>query len=265
VLAIALILSQEPNVRTPAIYRMDAKDVRLDRLEAMTNDDGFDGYCIEPKPSREMKAILEKGKVKSVDAKAIDTKANLAWRNATVEFAAGRISPRSWLAKTKNLGETVHFLTSPKTKSLREALGEKSYKSVFAEMLMMSWKGRLCLTSTDIWQARWWPENDKAMESWILAMNDYMGPMLYHRFSCPYMVKQEPKILSAPDKPGLFIFSFTDGVHTETYYFNNSNKPVRLPRLDMERAIIIRGLQAGDETNDLSEWGSMIVEAGPER
>lgn len=264
---IALILfalQDEAPVRTPAIYRIPASVVRLDRLEAMMNDDAFDGYCIEPKATPEMKAILAKGKVKLVDPKTIDTKANLAWRNATIEYAKGEISAKAWLRKTAKLGETVHFLTSPKTKMLRDELGKESYKASFAEMFVNCLNGRPCFTSTDIWQARYWPENDDAMQSWILAMNDYLGPMLYSRARFPFLVKNKPKIVSAPDKPGLFIFEQNDGPRKITFYFNNSDKPVRMPKIDLERATITRGLMVEDEYVDLNKWGSAIVESGPE-
>lgn len=231
-------------------------------------DDGFDQYLIEPKPTPQMLAILNKGKVKSADPKTVDTPANLQWRNATIELAAGKISFKKWLATTEKIKSTVHFLTNPKTKELYAELGMPSYRSTFAEMFLMSWPGRLCLTSTDIWQARWWPENDSKIESWILAMNDYMGPMLYYRSDETYMVTGKPKVILAPDKPGLFAFQQTssDGKRSLTFYFNNSPKPVEMPKIDTDRATITRGFDVQEDGRVmLSSCGSAIIQGGEER
>lgn len=268
-IALALLaLQADAPYRTPAIYRIPAKFVRLDRLEAMMTDDGFDQYCIEPKATPEILAVLAKGKVKAADPKAIDTAANLDWRNATIELAAGKISFKKWLTKTEKLKSTVHFLTNPKTKELYAELGMPSYRSTLAEMFLLSWPGRICLASTDIWQARWWPENDSKIESWILAMNDYMGPMLYYRSQEPFMAMGKSKILLAPDKPGLFAFQQTspDGKRGLIFYFNNGPDPVKLPKVDLDRATISRGLNVEDDGSaTLSTCGSTIIQTGEER
>lgn len=265
VLALAIAtLPQEELVRTPAIYRCPAKEAAAwpERLESLMEDDAFDAYCLEPKPTAEQRKLAARYKVKLVNAKTIDTAGNQKWRNATIDYANGKISPKEWLSRTKAAKATVHFLSNPKAPNLRKATNEKnSYRAVFAEMLLLSWRGRPCLTSEDIWQTREFP-GPGALQSWILAMNDYMGPMLYFRSAEPYVVTKEPKIISAPDKPGLFIFSNTDGKKTQTFYFNNSDQMVKLPKdLDTQSSGLSRGLLVEDDYIGLTQWGSVIVES----
>ncbi len=176
-LAFILALSTVPQddlVRTPAIYRCPAKEAAAwpERLESLMKEDAFDAYCLEPAPNADQRKLAQKYEVKLVDAKTIDTPANQRWRNATIDYANGKISPKEWLKRTKASRATVHFLSNPKAPSLRKATTEKnSYPAVFAEMLLLSWRGRPCLTSEDIWQIREFP-GPGPLQSWILAMND---------------------------------------------------------------------------------------------
>jgi hypothetical protein len=262
-LAIALIQEDE-EYRTPSIYRFPAREGTdwPERMEKHIKESGFDTLCIEPAPTAAQKAMAAKYKLKLITPKEIDTPANQKWRDATIDYANGKISPKEWLRRTANLKTTVHFLSNPKAPDLRKATGEKnSHRAVFAEMLLLSWPGRPCLTSGDIWQTRELPSAG-ALQSWILAMNDYAGPMLYFRFAEPYCRTQRPKIISAPGKPGLFVFSQASGKKTQTFYFNNGQTTVKLPKgLQLDGSGLNRGLIVEDDGSAaLREFGNLIVE-----
>lgn len=267
-LALALILQTEAPDRTPAIYRCPVKEAESDRLGKLIDEDGFDSLCVDPKPGpAAIKAA--QGKVRLIPAREIDTKANRKWRDATIEFASGRISPKQWVSRTKGLGETIHFLTSPSTKDLRTVMSvvpvdpghTYSGRSVFAEMILLSNPGRLCLTSTDIWQTRDWPGPGR-LESWILAMNDWLGPMLSYRHDHPFLVMGKPIVVRADDKPGLLILRFKGGKKTLTFYYNNGWTPVELPPgFNPEKTTIDLGLNMDGPKPALMDTGFVIEES----
>lgn len=222
-----LAMQQDELVRTPAIYRCSTQEGESKFLESIINEDAYDTLCIEPKPGPNA-VRLAKGKVRFVPGSAIDTKPNLLWRNATLDFVNGKISPKAWLARIGNLHETVHFLSNPKTPKLRDATGQVSHTAVFAEMILLSWPGRPCLTVDDVGGTRYLPGPGR-LESWILAMNDYRGPMLYLRSTSPAIVAGKPKIIRADSKPGLLIFEQHQGKKTTTFYLNNGPDLLEVP------------------------------------
>lgn len=258
--AILVAMSQqvEEPTRTPSIFRCSAVEGESKFFPDVV-DDEYDTVCIDPKPGP-LATAAAKGKVKFISAALIDTKANMRWRNATLDYVNGKISPKEWLAKTKNLHETVHFLTSPKTAKLRDVTGKDSHRAVFAEMLLLSLPGRPCLTSDDVGQTRYLP-GPGALESWILAMNDYRGPMLAYRYSDPYVVTGKPKIIRADAKPGLLIFSQTNGKKTLTYYLNNSQGFIDLPPFNLDKLTINIGLNVDGPKARLFYNSFMIVES----
>lgn len=239
--ALGLTLLQDAPVRTSAIYRCPAVEAESKFFAPFVKESGFDSFCIEPKPGPKATQIA-KGQVKFVKSDVIDTKANLAWRNATIAFANGTISPKEWLSRTKNLKETVHFLSSPKTPAYREATGRDTGHALTGEMLLLAWPGRPCLTADDIVQTRYFPE-DKRHESWVLAMNDWLGPMLYTRHDFPTLVTGKPEIVRADSAPGLFAFKQSKGKRSYTFWFNNSQRSIELPKgIDLDKASICVGL-----------------------
>lgn len=226
------VVLQNDLVRTPAIYRCTTQEGETKFLAPMIEEEAFDAYCIEPKPGPSA-AWAAKGKAKFVSARTIDTAANLKWRNAALAFVTGKISPKEWVRRTSGLGETVHFLSSPKTQTLREATGQITRRAVFAEMFLVSQPGRLCITADDIGGTRYLPGPGR-LESWILAMHDYLGPMLYLRASTPCLVTGKPRILRADAKPGLLIFEQRQGAKSVTFYLNNGPDLLDLPKVDPE-------------------------------
>jgi hypothetical protein len=225
---IALVsMLQDELVRTPAIYRCNTQEGESKFLESIVNEDAYDTFCIEPKAGPNALRLTH-GKVKFVSASVIDTKPNLLWRNATIDFVNGKISPKTWLDRTANLHETVHFLSNPKTAKLRDATGQLSHTAVFAEMFLLCWPGKPCLSVDDVGGTRYLPGPGK-LESWILAMNDYRGPMLYLRSTSPAVVTGTPKIIRADAKPGLLIFEQHQGEKTTTFYLNNGPNLIEVP------------------------------------
>jgi len=258
-LAIFVAMLHEETLRTPSIYRCTTAQGESKFFPGFVDEEPFDTVCILPKPGPKATAAA-KGLVKFIGASQIDTKANLAWRNATIDFVNGKISPKAWLAKTKGLGETVHFLSSPKTPLLRPTTGNDSHRAVFAEMLVCAWPGRPCFTSGDIGRTDYLP-GPGALESWLLAMNDWLGPMLVYRHDQPFLVTGKPKILRADAKPGLLIFSQTDGKKTITFYLNNAQQPVDLPPFNLDKVTINIGLNVDDTKSKLLYNSFMIVES----
>lgn len=259
-LALALTLGQvELSDRTPSIYRCPQVEAEGPRFESLITDHHYTEICVEPKAGPKAKAIAAKypGKVKFISSAAIDTKANLAWRNATMEFVLGKISPRAWLDRTQKLNTTAHFLASPRTPDLRTATGQKTLYSVFGELIVCAWPGKPCFTSTDVWRTRYFPD-DKRHISWILAMNDWLGPMLQYRFEHPVIVTGKPKIIRADKTPGMLIFSHTTPRGILTYYLNNGKKPLELPPFDIDRVTINRGLNIDGPKPVLNECGFLI-------
>jgi hypothetical protein len=266
--ALALVLQAEAPARTPAIYRFPAKEESSRRLQELIDEEGFNMLCVDPKPGARV-TEMAKGKLKFIDPKMIDTRANMKWRDATIEFAAGRISPKEWLKRTKGLKETVHFLTSPKTKELRPTMGvvpvpsggTYSARAVFAELFLLSQPGVPCLTSSDTWKTRDLPDAGR-LQSWILAMNDLCGPMLYYRFDKPFLVTGKPVILRADDKPGLLILRQTKGEKSITFFFNNSHSALELPSwIDMSKVTINRGIDMDSPKPKLWDAGMLILDS----
>lgn len=250
--------SSDAPQRTPSIYRCPAKEAESDFFGKLLEEEEFDRICVDPQPGA--RALAEaKGKVRFVTPGSIDTKANLAWRNLTIDFANGKISPKTWLERTKSLKETVHFLSSPKTAKLRDATGQKTRTAVFAEMLLLSWKGVPCFTADDIWQTRYFP-GPGALESWILAMNDYRGPMLYGRYRNPALVSHAPTVLRADAKPGLLIFRQPFKKGWETFYLNNGAELIELPSFTLDQVSIAIGLDLEGPKPRLQSGGFFIVE-----
>ena len=262
-MALCVALLQDAPVRTPAIYRCPAIEAESKFFAPFVKESGFDSFCIEPKPGPKA-AQIAKGQVKFVSGALIDTKANLAWRNAIVAFANGKISPKEWLDRVKSLKETVHFLSSPKTPSYREATGQDVGHAMTGEMLLLAWPGKPCLTADDIVQTRYFPE-DKHHESWVLAMNDWLGPMLYMRHDFPTIVTGKPEIVRADSVPGLFAFRYAKSKRAYTFWLNNSQKSIELPKsVDLDKTSICVGLDwENDQTPPkLGKNGYLIVVEG---
>src|ERR1043165_8617387 len=96
-MALCVALLQDEPSRTNAIYRCPAVEGESKFFKKMIDESCFDTYCIEPKPGPLATSLAKAAKVKFTVAGKIDTKANLAWRNATVAFANGSISPKQRL------------------------------------------------------------------------------------------------------------------------------------------------------------------------
>jgi hypothetical protein len=262
--------SPQVDGRIAAIYRCPSPEAESKFFQRLVDDYYFDSVCVEPKPGP-LATKLAKGKLKFVDAKTIDTAANLKWRNATIAFASGKISPKQWLADTKNLKATIHFLSSPKkTKDLRTQMSSvpvdpgQSYsgRSVFAELLVLAWPGRVCFTADDIWRTRYLPEAGRH-QSWVLAMNDFLGPMMYSRLKSPIITNGQPTIIRADAKPGLLIFRHTLGKRTITFYLNNSFESLKLPKINLDNVSgIDRGLDVDGPKPRLMPTGFLIEDNG---
>ena len=182
ILAVAIVRPQAP-VRANAAYWFPAAEGVEKWLPRLVGEELFDTWVVDPKPNR-LTLETAKSKVKIVPPGVVYSKPNDRWREGTIKFVQGKISPAAWLNQTSKLGETYHYLTTPKTPSFRSltanipnGLGAYSGRAVFAETLLCYWSGKPCFYSTDIWRTSYFPE-DKQHESWILAMNDFLGPML---------------------------------------------------------------------------------------
>ncbi len=247
-------------VRTPAIYRCPAIEAESKFFEPLVTDDGYDTFCVEPKPGLSAKEILALNKVKLTSAAQIDTPANLRWRNATLDFVNGKISPKVWLAKVKNLHETVHFLSNPKTQKLRDATGKKSYIAVFAEMTMLAVPGKACITADDIGATRYLP-GPGTEESWLLAMRDWLGPMLYYRAKEPILVYGRAEVVRADAKPGLLELRQKGPKKVVTLFLNNGPSSVELPPMDLDKTTMRLGLDIEGPKPRLQSWGFLILES----
>jgi hypothetical protein len=265
-LALAIAMQNEAPELTPAIYRCPAVESTSPRLKSLFDEEGFDALCVDPKTPGSVAKLL-KGRAKIYMPAQVDTKPNLKWRNATIDFALGKTSPKKWLAQISGLRETIHFLTSPSTKDLRTVMsavpvdpgGTYSARSVFAEMVLLSQPGRVCFASTDIWKTHEWPGPGR-LESWILAMNDFLGPMLAYRHDYTGLVTGKPKIIRADAKPGLLIFSQATGKKTITVYLNNSMEPIELPPFEMGMMTMNGGLNVDGPKPLLLGGGYAFVE-----
>ena len=242
------IRHDDPIVHVPAAYWFPAAEGIEKWLPRLADEELFDTWIADPKPNAATVAAA-KGKVHFAMPKSAYSTANMKWRNATLKFVRGEISPASWINQTRNLGESLHYLTTPKTPDLRSltakidnGLGDYSGRAVFAETLLCYWPGKPCFYSTDLFRTQYFPE-DKQYESWILAMNDFLGPMLSLRVDYPKLITQKPTILRADTKPGMLIFQQKIGAKTMTFYFNSGMKPMTLPKtFKTELAVIPRGL-----------------------
>ncbi|HVT11049.1 MAG TPA: hypothetical protein VHE55_02180 [Fimbriimonadaceae bacterium] len=239
-LLVGLAIRQEAPERTEAIYRMPASEASSPRFRELL-DDEFDTLCVDPAPNASIRATVGK-KLAFIEAKLLDTAANRKWRDATIDFANGKISPKAWVARTSKLHETVHWLSNPNTPNLREATPSQtadptySGRSVFAEMLLLAWPGRPCLTSTDCWLTRDLPDAGR-LQSWVLAMNDWRGPMLSFRHDRPEMAHGPIQVLRADGKPGLLIVHLGKKGKGMTLYFNNSQHSVDGGKIDPEKVL----------------------------
>ncbi|HWA82961.1 MAG TPA: hypothetical protein VG820_05995 [Fimbriimonadaceae bacterium] len=239
-----VVIWQEAPERTQAIYRMPASEASSSRFQELL-DDEFDTLCVDPSPTAAIRAAVAK-KLAFVEPKRLDTSANRKWRDAAIDFANGKISPQAWIARTSKLHETVHWLSNPKTPGLRDATpsltADPTYsgRSVFAEMLLLAWPGRPCLTSADCWLTRELPEAGK-LQSWILAMNDWRGPMLSLRHDRPEMLRGPVQVLRADGKPGLLIVHLGKKGKGMTLYFNNSPRSLDGGKIDPEKVLGIGG------------------------
>lgn len=262
----ALAIScEDPPLRTPAIYRFPAKEAGYKGIGAVIDEDGWDSLCVEPAPTAELRERA-KGKLKFVEAKTIDTAANLKWRNAAIEFANGKISPAAFVTQNQASGATIHFLSSPKTKDLRSATpthpgdGTFSARSVFAEFLLLSWPGRFCLTADDIWLTRDLPD-DRRHESWVLAMRDRLGPQMALRAEKPFLVTGKIQVIRADAKPGLLIWKMTDRKRSYTFAMNNSDAAIEAPNLNVEHLLgLYRGVDLDGKKPMLQGCGFYIQE-----
>jgi len=230
----------ESTERCPSVYRMPAAEVSSRRFKELL-DDEFDSLCIDPAPTAAARATM-KGKLKFVSAKQLDTPANRKWRDATIAFANGNISPKQYVARTTGLHETYHWLSSPKTPALRDATPSQpldptySGRSVFAEMILLSSSGTPCLTSGDCWLTRDLPDAGR-LQSWVLAMNDYRGPMLSYRNEHKFMVTSKPQVLRADAKLGLLVLHQGPKSKGFTVFFNNSMEPLEAAGIKPENAL----------------------------
>lgn len=255
--------AQERVLRTPAIFRCPQAEAESDRFPTLIEDSYFDRYCIEPRPGPE--AVKALGKLKVVSAATIDTPANLKWRNATIAYVRGEISPQAWLKKTSNLGETVHFLSNPKTKPLREALadvkiapgGTYSGRAVFAQFVLLTMPGVPCLNSHEIGRTRPLPEPGKH-QSWILAMNDWFGPLLYSRAENAAWATKKRLIDRADSKPGLLVFRVVDGKRSWRVTLNNGFESLKVPHLSVDHMTLNRGVDFDSEPPKLVPTGCVI-------
>jgi len=253
--ALAWALWAEQPDRTPSIYRCPTAEAESPRFEKLLEDEGFSLFCIEPRPGPNARKAAQ-GKAAMVSPAVIDTAANRRWRDATIALSAGKISPKEWLARTRSLHETVHFLSSPATPPLQSVLTDQG-PAVFAEILMLSWPGKPCLTSGDIWRTHELP-GPGPLESWILAMNDWMGPMLQYRHDNPFIITNSPVVIRADARPGLLIFRQQSGKKALTFYFNCSKEPVKLPSFKQDAVTINRGLTWEDSGATLQRSGFFI-------
>ncbi len=267
-LAIALLVRFEEVDRTPAIYRCPAKEA-TEKNMARVIEEPFDSLCVEPKANKIVLKAMDGQNMKLVTASLIDTPANLKWRNATIDFVNGNLSPQAWLTKTANLHETIHFLSSPQTKDLRTATPSApmdaaySARSVFAELFVLSLPGKPCFTSGDLYLTKKWPDAPGKFESWILAMNDFLGPMLVSRHSSPYWITGKPKVIFAAKSPGLMILKQVDGKRSTTFYYNNGFFPVDLPKIDTNHLNgMARGLDLDGPKPKLNPTGFLVETEG---
>ena len=246
-LFIAIAIQQDVK-RTPSAYWFPASEGIEKWLPRLADEEPFDTWIADPKPNA-LTLQFAKGKVKFAGPRSVDTTQNRKWRDATIQFALGKTSPKTWLASTAHLGETFHFLTTSRSPDLftltasgPNGLGTYSGRAVFAEVLTCFWPGVPCFYATDLYRTRNFPE-DQHYESWILAMNDYDGVMLNIRAENPRLVTQKPRIVRADDKPGMLVFEQQIGKRLFTFFLNNGMKPIALPRsFKTNLAIMPRGL-----------------------
>lgn len=253
-------LQDEAPARTHAIYRCSRAEAESNRFGTLVREGGYDAFCVEPAPGPNARQAVAKatGTVRFVPGQSIDTAANLRWRNALIAFANGTISPKAWVARSKGLHETVHFLSNPKAPSLRRDTGNAASRAVLAEMLVLTLPGRPCLTADDTAASRTLPPAGP-LRNWILAMNDHLGPMLYARAENQAMVDGPVTFLRADAKPGLLVFTFGRGDAKRTVYLNNAAASVDLPKVDLDAMGIALGLDAGGPTPRLMSMGFLIL------
>ncbi len=258
--ALVLLHQQEQSDRVSAIYRFPASEATPKMVSELMVGFHYDSYCIEPRVPPAIRTML-KGKIKIVSPESIDTPANMKWRNATIAFVQGKISPKTWVQRTRHLGETVHFLSNPKTEDYRTLTGNDSGRPVMGEMLVLMLPGLPCFTSSDIWITRELPDAGR-LQSWILAMHDWLGPELQFRHDNPFVTKGPIEIVRADPIPGMLRFLIKGKPHSYRYTINNSEAPIPLPNLNCDRVLGSRGLYAEDEKSvpQIQPFGTIVEE-----
>ncbi|HLO97659.1 MAG TPA: hypothetical protein VK171_03600, partial [Fimbriimonas sp.] len=189
----------------------------------------------------------------------LDNKANHAWRQASLDFLNGKISPKQWVSRVSKLKTTANFLSSPKTKGLREETGQFTSKAVQGEMLVLTWKGTPCITSTDIGKTRPLPPAGR-LQSWFLSMRDYLGPTLYLRNEIKPSDYAKLKVVRADAKPGVLIYEVKLGKGTVRFHFNNGPKPVPMPDAGKEYSIMQIGFNFEKDPPEMLTNGFFITD-----
>lgn len=261
-LALSLIHAQDPTPRTHVIYRFPAKEIAAKKLDDLIENEAYDTYCIEPRAPASLLPKLKAGRVKVYAGAPIDTSENLRWRNDTIAFTNGKISPKEWWRRAQASRATVHFLSNPKTPELRAACRNDSGASVMAIMLLVQWPGTPCLTSGDAWETRELPDTGP-LQSWVLAVHDWLGPALYMRADSPQIATGRAKLEFADSKPGMLHYSIAGKTKNLHFFFNNSDKPLQLRNVDWGHLVMSRGIYV-DDNNEKILWlaghGSTVEE-----
>ncbi len=126
-----------------------------------------------------------------------------------------------------------------------------------AEFFLLTWPGVPCFTADDLGKTRYLPDPGP-LESWVLAMGDYLGPQLYFRSCCPYVATGTPRIIRADAVPGLLIYRFDQGPHHVTMYLNNGPKPMVLPPIAMDHVTFNKGLDMDEKQPRLMPHGAAL-------
>lgn len=243
----------------PALYRLPAAEAETEYFEDVITGYGFTKICIDGTIGRNAKVSV-KDKILMGPGAVLDTADNLKWRNTTIDFLNGKISPKAWVNTVSKLRTTAHFLSSPKTKGLREATGAKTGRAVQGEMLVLTWKGVPCITSTDIGKTRPLPPAGP-LQSWLLAMRDYLGPTLYLRMGIDPKDYTKLKIVRADDKPGILSYELKKGNGFVRFTFNNGTKPIPMPDAAKANSVMQIGFNFEKEPPEILQNGFFIYDS----
>lgn len=242
----------------PAIYRCPTKEAESEYFEDVIDGYGFNRIAIDGTIGPNARAAA-KGKIKLESARGMDSKANRAWRQASLDFLNGKISPKHWVETVSKLKTTANYLSSPKTKSLREETGEKTGRAVQGEMLVLTWKGTPCINSTDIGKTRPLPPAGR-LQSWFLGMRDYLGPTLYLRSEIKPQDYAKLKVIRADSKPGLLIYEVKKSFGTVRFHFNNGEKPIPMPDAAKGNSVMQIGFDFEKDPPEMLQNGFFIVD-----